>query len=185
VEDRGNLALPHYLDRLYHACELIGLDGDWSRLSDLDGAYQDIGPLFAEPVNSLVQANDKLCFSMKDLEKAHEDTVAQADEFQHLAIERMERIYQLEDEVRALRTMLGDTNALAEQRASFIDELDRRRVELEASVHDLTEDSSRLKQRLAAAFAVLDSRALLIKRFAHLIRRPAAHGKSPPDAHEH
>lgn len=176
--DRRDLAPPCYLDKLYEACELTGSDGDWLRLSRLDTSYQDISPLFAHPISLLVQVNGQLSDSLRAIERTYGETTAQANDLRQLAVERIDRIHQLEAEVQVLRTALEGTNLLADERAMSLNELDRRRMELEAVVLNLIESRKRLKKRLTVAFNILNSRVGLIKRFVHLFRRTSAHSRN-------
>lgn len=69
---------PEFLRRLYESCKCAWRDNHgWDQLTSCDNLYQEIAPLFAEPIGELI---------------------GDRQEFERLAVERLLRIHSLEDE---------------------------------------------------------------------------------------
>ena len=175
------------LKKLYQACLATSLDADWRRLTELGGQFEAVATLFATPLDEITRDRDEAArlgdaqgtLALERLERIHqlEGYLAQATKdrsvFEALVQERLERIHHLEARLTSVTQERGMLEALALERIKRISQLEK---DLAVRVNE----TQQVREQLEYLFGLAGSRWWAFKRVLRPLR-PVASGPVMPE----
>lgn len=156
-------APPPCLRNLYAACVETSLDKNWHRLAEFDSQFSAMSSVFDGPMDEVIIE--------RDAARRH------GTELERLALERLERIYQLEAESRAAQTLALERIELIHQLQGDLARLQR--AELDLAVR--TSELHQVRGQLEHLFLLAGSRLWALKRVLRPLRPPQPKGEVGKD----
>lgn len=176
-------APPPYLKNLYSACVETSLDKNWLRLVEFDSQFSAVSAVFAGPMDEVIIERDAARqygaeqehLTLERLERIRQLEV-ELRAAQTLALERIERIHQLDAALATIAGERGAFEALAMERLGRIHQLeaDLARAELDLTVR--TSELHQVREQLEHMLALAGSRWWALKRVLRPLRLPQSRG---------
>lgn len=171
-----------YLKNLYAACVETSLDKDWHRLADFDSQFSAVSAVFAGPMDEVIIERDAASrhgleqehLALERLERIHQLEV-ESRAAQTLALERIERIHELDAALATTAGERGAFEALAVERIERIHQLQGDLARLQSAELDLavrTSELHQVREQLEHLSILAGSRWWALKRVLRPLRPP-------------